>query len=83
METKNTFKIFTIFEYEKEQDYLRKMHQSGWKLVKVSGLGAYHFEKCVPEDVIYQLDYNPNGIAHKDEYVKMLTTADGNICRIM
>ena len=71
METKNTFKIFTIFEYEKEQDYLRKMHQSGWKLVKVSGLGAYHFEKCVPEDVIYQLDYNPNGIAHKDEYVKM------------
>lgn len=73
METKNTFKIFTIFEYEKEQDYLRKMHQSGWKLVKVSGLGAYHFEKCVPEDVIYQLDYNPNGIAHKDEYVKMFS----------
>ncbi len=71
METKTVFKFFTIFEYEKEQDYLRKMHQSGWKFVKVSGLCLYHFEKCIPEDAIYQLDYNRDGIAHKDEYVKL------------
>ena len=71
METKKTFKFFSIVEYQKEQDYLRKMHQSGWKFVKVSGFCIYHFEKCVPEDVIYQLDYNQDGIAHKGEYVKM------------
>ena len=70
---KKTFKYFTIFEYEKEQNYLRAMHQAGWKFVRVSGLCVYHFEKCVPEDVIYQLDYNRDGIAHKDEYVKMFS----------
>lgn len=68
---KKTFKYFTIFEYEKEQNYLRAMHQTGWKFVRVSGLCVYHFEKCDPQDVIYQLDYNRDGIAHKDEYVKM------------
>lgn len=71
METKKHFKWFTIFEYEKEQDYLREMHKSGWRFVKVKGLGMYYFEKCVPEDVVYQLDYNQDGLSHKDEYLKM------------
>lgn len=71
METKKQFKIFTIFEYEKEQDYLRRMHKAGWRLIKVSGLGMYHFEKCEPRDVVYQLDYNKDGLAHKDEYLQM------------
>ena len=71
MQVKKQFKWFTIFEYEKEQDYLREMHKSGWKFVKVTGLGMYHFEKCIPQDVVYQLDYNKDGLAHKDEYLKM------------
>lgn len=71
METKKQFKWFTIFEYEKEQDYLRDMHKSGWRFVRVKGLGIYHFEKCTPQDVVYQLDYNKEGLAHKDEYLKM------------
>lgn len=71
METKKQFKRFTIFEYEKEQDYLREMHRSGWKFVKVSGVGMYYFEKCTPEDVVYQLDYNKDGLENKDEYLKM------------
>ena len=71
METKKQFKWYTIFEYEKEQDYLRNMHRSGWKFVKVKGLGVYSFEKCVPQDVVYQLDYNKEGLSHKDEYLKM------------
>ena len=45
MQVKKQFKWFTIFEYEKEQDYLREMHKSGWKFIKVIGLGMYHFEK--------------------------------------
>ena len=71
MQVKKQFKWFTIFEYEKEQDYLREMHMSGWKFVKVTGVGRYHFEKCIPQDVVYQLDYNKDGLAHKDEYLKM------------
>lgn len=71
METKKQFKWFSIFEYEKEQDYLRNMHKSGWKFVKVGGFCVYHFEKCTPEDVIYQLDYNKEGLDNKDEYVKL------------
>lgn len=27
--------------------------------------------KCEPEDVVYQLDYNQDGAAHKEEYVQM------------
>ncbi len=71
MEIKKQFKWFTIFEYEKEQDYLREMQKLGWKLVKVTGIGMYYFEKCVPQDVVYQLDYNKDGITNKEEYLKM------------
>ena len=71
MEVKKHFKYFTIFEYEKEQDYLRKMQRSGWKFVKVTVFGRYYFEKCVPRDVVYRLDYTKDGLTCKDEYLKM------------
>lgn len=35
-----------------------------------------HFEKCLPQDVVYQLDYNKDGLAHKDEYLKMFDDCD-------
>ena len=71
MKTKKEFRFFTIFQHEKEQEYLGIMHRAGWKFIKVTGFGMYHFEECEPEDVVYQLDYNQEGIAHKDEYVQM------------
>lgn len=71
METKKEFRTFNITQYEQEQEYLRENHKKGWKFVKVTGIGTYHFEKCEPEDVVYQLDYNQEGIAHKEEYVQM------------
>ncbi len=71
MKTKKQFRWFSIVEYEKEQDYLRAMHKQGWKFVKVSGFGIYSFEECEPQDVIYQLDYNQEGLANKAEYVQM------------
>lgn len=71
MKTKKEIRFFTIFQYEKEQEYLREQHKQGWKFVKVNGLSMYHFEECQPEDVIYQLDYNQEGSAHKEEYIKM------------
>lgn len=71
MKTKREFRYFTIFDHEKEQDYLREMHRAGWKFTHVSGLCMYHFEACEPEDVVYQLDYNREGRAHRQEYVQM------------
>lgn len=71
MKTKKEFRYFSIFQYEQEQEYLRARHKEGWKFVKITGLGVYHFEECVPEDVVYQLDYNQEGLAHKEEYVQM------------
>lgn len=71
MESKKELKFFSIWGYEKEQEYLRTMHKRGWKLVGITGIGVYHFEKCEPQDVIYQLDYNKEGLEHKEEYVKM------------
>ena len=68
---KKQFRWFSIFEYQKEEKYLREMHKSGWKFLKVRGFGTYHFEKCTPEDVIYQLDYNQEGLKQKDEYLQM------------
>ena len=65
------FRWFSVPEWEKEQDFLREQHKKGWKFTKVSFLGFYHFEKCKPEDVVYQLDYNKDGIDNKAEYVQM------------
>ena len=71
METKKELKFFSINQHKDEEAYLRRMHQEGWKFVKVDWLGLYHFVKCEPEDVIYQLDYNKEGIANKSEYIRM------------
>ncbi len=70
-EKRTELRFFTIAEWEKEEQYLRKRHQEGWKFTKVSLPGLYRFEKCPPEDVIYQLDYNEEGLKHRDEYVQM------------
>lgn len=69
--TKKEFRFYTVADWKEEQDYLRKRHQEGWKLTSVRGLGMYHFERCEPEDMVYQLDYNPDGLEHKTEYVQM------------
>ena len=68
---KTQFRFFSIMQWEEEQDYLRRMHKEGWKFTRVNFLGVYHFVRCEPEDVVYQLDYNPQGLADKADYVQM------------
>ena len=63
-EKKAAVRLFTIADWEKEQDYLRRQHQRGWKLDRVTFFNCYHFVRCQPEDVVYQLDYNPEGLAN-------------------
>lgn len=61
---------FTISDWKKEEEWLRKQHQNGWALVRYVPLCFYIFEKCPPEDVIYQLDYN-NEPNNKAEYIQL------------
>ena len=68
---KTEFRWFSITEWQKEQDYLQQRHREGWKFTGVSMPGFYHFEECEPEDMVYQLDYNPEGTAHKAQYIQM------------
>ena len=56
---------FVCVEYEKEQDYLREMHKSGWKFVKVTGLGMYYFEKCLPDLIDFPFIFFTN----KTDYI--------------
>lgn len=68
---KTTFRFFTIMQHEEEAEYLGRMYRDGWKFTGVTFPGFYHFVKSVPEDVVYQLDYNQDGLAHKSEYIQM------------
>lgn len=72
-QSKTVFRWFSIPQYEQEQDFLREMHNAGWKLTGISFPGFYHFAACTPEDVVYQLDYNQEGVANKAEYVQMFS----------
>ena len=69
---KKEIRWFSIMEYEKEENYLSKRHLEGWKFKSVTFPGLYTFERCEPEKVIYQLDYNKEGIKHQSEYIRML-----------
>jgi hypothetical protein len=71
MKEKTVFRFFSIADHEKEQEFLRSMHRKGWKFLWVDGLCFFHFAACEPEDVVYQLDYNPEGRAHREEYLQM------------
>ena len=41
-ELKKEFRWFNIMEYEKEENYLSKRHQEGWKFKRVISLECIH-----------------------------------------
>ncbi|MBE5108303.1 DUF2812 domain-containing protein [Bacillus thuringiensis] len=55
METKKVLKFFAAWSLEKEEAFLRKMHQKGWALQKYNVM--YTFKKTEPKDVIYKADF--------------------------
>ncbi|MGR4071094.1 DUF2812 domain-containing protein [Streptococcus parasuis] len=70
METKTEIHFFFLPDFEKEEVYLAEQHHQGWKFQKVQFGFFYFFEKCLPEEVSYQLDFKPNG-QDKEEYLQM------------
>ena len=52
MKSKLQFRIFTIVNLDKEEEYLHEMHLKGWKY-RTSRFGLFYFDQCQPDDVIY------------------------------
>ena len=76
MEKKVVYRIATIADYDREALYLRKMHAQGWKLKEVSYSNLvvavkYTFEKCQPEQVVYQLDFYPMKKSERASYLQL------------
>ncbi|QWH18179.1 DUF2812 domain-containing protein [Bacillus mycoides] len=55
MKTKKVLKFFAAWSLEKEEAFLRKMHQKGWALQNYNMM--YTFKKTEPKDVIYKADF--------------------------
>lgn len=70
-DTKVMFRFYTIPEYVKEQDFLCDQHKKGWAFRRVYFPGLYIFSRCEGEDVVYQLDYNQEGRAEKQAYLRL------------
>lgn len=68
---KTEIKFFSVPEWKKEEEYLRKQHKNGWEFIGVNGFCMYHFQKSEPKDMVYQLDYNPDSVSQKEEYIQM------------
>lgn len=68
---KKEIRWFSIMDYEKEAEYLSRKQKEGWKFKRVTFPGIYTFERCEPEDTVYQLDYNPDSVKHQNEYIQM------------
>ncbi|KXT80546.1 hypothetical protein SORDD15_01299 [Streptococcus oralis] len=54
MNSKVQFRIFTIVDLDKEEEYLYEMHLKGWRY-RTSRFGFFYFDQCQPDDVIYRI----------------------------
>lgn len=54
MNSKVQFKIFTILDENKKEEYLHEMHLKGWRY-RTSRFGFFYFEECQPDDIIYRI----------------------------
>lgn len=68
---KTELRFFGIPQWKEEEKYLTDMHAKGWKLEHAVFPGVYHFTRCEPEDVVYQLDYNEDSEKNREQYVQV------------
>ena len=52
MINKKQFRIFTIVDLDKKEEYFHEMHLKGWRY-RTSRFGFFYFDQCQPDDVIY------------------------------
>ena len=54
MNSRVEFRIFTIVDLDKEEEYLHEMHLKGWKYSR-NRFGFFYFDQCQPDDIIYRI----------------------------
>lgn len=69
MMEKKKFKVFTVDNFEKEEEYLREMSQQGWHFKNYKGL-KYTFKKDEPKDFYYQIDYHSSEEGNRNDYLQ-------------
>ena len=65
------FRFWTITDYEKEERFLTEQHRGGWKIKRYVLPGFYLFDRCIPEDVVYRLDFDQAVRGEKLGYLQM------------
>lgn len=65
------FRFWTITDYEEEERFLREQHRKGWSLRRYILPGFYIFDKCMPEDVVYRLDFDQAAKWEKPQYLQL------------
>ena len=58
-EKKTVFKLFFVWDFEKEERWLNEMAQEGWVLDN-TGFSFYTFVRCEPGEYIICLEMNPS-----------------------
>jgi len=58
-------KIFFIWEYEKEEQWLNSKSKEGWQLVKAS-VGKFQFESGLPDEYTYRLELLDKSLNSKE-----------------
>ena len=54
MNSRVEFRIFSIVDLDKKEEYLHEMHLKGWRY-RTSRFGLFYFDQCQPDDVIYRI----------------------------
>lgn len=54
MNSRVEFRIFTIVDLDKKEEYLHEMHLKGWRY-RTSRFGLFYLDQCQPDDVIYRI----------------------------
>jgi Protein of unknown function (DUF2812) len=72
---KTVFRMLWAWNDEKEGRWLAEQEKSGWRLSSVGYFGAYTFERAVPADVAYRLDFGPPARSDRDEYFALFRDA--------
>lgn len=70
-ETMRKIRLFTIADFKEEEEWLKEMHRSGWKLTGMTPPCFFYFVRCRPEEVVYQLDFRNRRDGYGAEYLQM------------
>lgn len=65
------FRIFTVWQEGKEEQWLKTMSAKGWHLCRVGFLN-YEFEKGEPRDYEYSLDFRLEARCDMQEYLGLI-----------